>query len=318
MEKFLKKYFYDNISICRLEKKPNIAIYLSKRQMYKVEMEGFSFVIVEIQAEEQFGIVALKKQKAIYEESLQCNIAFSFQTISKKQRDALIQSKISFIATPEQIYLPFLGIVLSERFKKAKEINVEKMMPVTQQLFLYLLYHKESSVLKSKAADDLGITRTSITRASEQLFAMDLIEQNKMGKAVYMRLKYNPKEAIEKATPYMINPIQSKMTVDKTDFNEKHLYSGETALSLYSMLNPPMVKDVAIYKGNIDIKTLKEVDVRFSDTNSVITIELWKYDPMLFAHSDKVDPVSLFCLLKEVEDERVEMAVEEMMEEYVW
>ena len=126
------------------------------------------------------------------------------KTITKAQRDALLSYQIPFVALPDQIYLPFLGILLSNKFKKVKEIKKEKMMPATQQLFLFLFYRKGSSVLKSEAADALRLTRTSITRASEQLLAMDLIEQNKKYFAEtftedeYLSLNYKACENLKK------------------------------------------------------------------------------------------------------------------------
>lgn len=313
-----KKILGDNISIHKLEKKPNVALFLSKRTMYQIKIDGISFVLIEIRSDEKFGAVALKKQMGIYEDKLQSNIAFSFHTITKTQRNSLIYHRIPFVALPEQIYLPFLGVVLSNHFRKPKEIKKEKMMPVTQELFLYLLYQKDVSVLKSAAADALGLTRTSITRASDQLLEMNLIEQEKTGKEIHMKLSHDPQESIEIAKPYMINPVQSKLTINKSDFHKELLYAGETALSRYSMLNPPQIPEVAVYKATIDKNDLHEVDAKWSDPDTIITVELWKYDPLLFSSSDKVDPVSLACSLKDLEDERVEMAIDEMMEEHTW
>lgn len=313
-----KKLFGDEISINRLKENPNIALFLSKRIMYKININGVSFVLIEIRPDEKFGAAALKKQMRVYEDNLQSNIAFSFQTITKMQRDSLIHNRIPFVALPEQIYLPFFGIVLNNNFKKPKEIKKEKMMPVTQQLFLYLLYQKDVSVLKSTAADTLGITRTSVTRASDQLLEMNLIEQKKNGKEIHMKLCHKPKESIELAKPYMINPVQNKFTINKSDYHNELLYSGETALSDYSMLNPPRIPEVAVYKAAIDKNVLHEVDPRWTDPDSIITVELWKYDPLLFSYSGKVDPVSLACSLKDTDDERVEMAIDEMMEELTW
>ena len=49
-----------------------------------------------------------------------------------------------------------------------------------------------------------------------------------------------------------------------------------------------------------------------------IEIELWKYNPSVYTSDEMVDIVSLVQSLKDVEDERVEMQIEEIMEEYKW
>ena len=52
--------------------------------------------------------------------------------------------------------------------------------------------------------------------------------------------------------------------------------------------------------------------------NDYIEIELWKYNPLAYTSDEMVDIVSLVQSLKDVEDERVEMQIEEIMEEYEW
>ena len=46
-------------------------------------------------------------------------------------------------------------------------------------------------------------------------------------------------------------------------------------------------------------------------------VELWRYDPKKLAVTDTVDPISLALALENDSDERVEEAVEEMLDQ-VW
>ncbi|MFA7176805.1 MAG: hypothetical protein WC114_06125, partial [Smithellaceae bacterium] len=47
-------------------------------------------------------------------------------------------------------------------------------------------------------------------------------------------------------------------------------------------------------------------------------IEVWSYEPALFAMDGVVDRLSLFLSLRDEEDERVEAALEQMMREMQW
>lgn len=47
-------------------------------------------------------------------------------------------------------------------------------------------------------------------------------------------------------------------------------------------------------------------------------LEIWSYDPMLFALDGHVDVLSLYISLREAPDARVEQAVEEVMGRYSW
>ena len=307
-----------NVKSEKIEKLPSLPVYLAVREIEWISGDDFQFVLIHISGDDSFRISALKKQYVKYREAFHCQAAFDFPCMTKQQRTALIREKIPFISLPEQIYLPFLGIVLSESFPKPKIIDKDKMMPATQQLFLYLLYQKKNiSVSKSDVAEAMGLTRTSITRASEQLLAMDLIIEEKKGKSIQMKKKFEGREYYEKARPYLINPVQKKITVREKELKEKYLYAGESALSFCSMLNPPRKPVRAVYKGNDEIKELREVDERW-ETETVIQLELWKYDPFLFSETDVVDPVSLICSLMEEEDERVEMCLQECLEGLKW
>lgn len=105
------------------------------------------------------------------------------------------------------------------------------------------------------------------------------------------------------------------MVLRESDISVPYLLSGETALGEYSMLNPPKLKTVALYKGVLDLSNVKEVDARWEDKNKLVHVELWKYNPFLFATDNKVDRISLACSLADCSDERIEMAIDEMLEE---
>ena len=148
--------------------------------------------------------------------------------------------------------------------------------------------------------------------------AMDLVEQEKVGKEVRMFQKSSPKELLEKAKSYLISPVQRKMVVRASNVSIQGLKAGETALSEYSMLNVPKLRTVAVYKGAIECDVLEEVDARWEEEQELVLLELWKYNPLLFEKEGKVDQISLACSMADCKDERVEMAVEEMLEELVW
>ena len=124
--------------------------------------------------------------------------AYLFKKLTKVQRDALIERKVAFVSVPDQIYLPFLGVMMRNNFRKEPDVNTDKMMPATQSLFLYILYHGNGSyILKKQAAEDLSLTRTSITRASRQLKEMGLIAEERHGKEIRMTSLADGRELFE-------------------------------------------------------------------------------------------------------------------------
>ena len=57
------------------------------------------------------------------------------------------------------------------------------------------------------------------------------------------------------------------------------------------------------------------MDPLWDDITNGIQLELWKYPPALFGRNGKVDPISLYCSLKDTPDERIENELETMLEE---
>lgn len=307
---------------CKMDKTKvkGLALYMtSGREFFMADIDGESFLLVKISANDRFGSIALEKQLTIFKNTMECEVAFQFDSLTKLQRDALIKRHIPFIAGSDQIYLPFLGIILRNNLKNMENVVADKMMPATQCLFLYLLYnHQHEYALKKQAADDLGLTRTSITRASEQLRAMGLITEEQQGKEIRMKTVVTGYDLYLLAREYLITPVQRRMYVERTDNLNSLVEAGESALSDRSMLGEPRIAIRAAFKGNETVKGLKEVDIKWQENVDIVMIELWKYDPLLFAKEGIVDPVSMAMSLSDSDDERVQGELERCMEEYEW
>lgn len=314
----LQDYFGCQITHEVLQKKMKVPLFMAKREMYCIKMMDISFVLVNIANNDSFGIAALKKQYAQYTEESEMNVAFHFQAITQSQRNILVKNRIPFISLPGNVFLPFLGIILNDKFKN-DNIKNDKMMPATQALFLYLFYSdKEEKILKSQVAVALNLTRTSITRASEQLQKMGLIEQNRIGKEIHMNCKWEGKEFYEKAKPFLANPVQKVIYIRDDKISDKLIKAGETGLGEQTMLNPPSIAEFAIYKDDKLVNQFQIVDKKWADEKEQIKVELWKYDPKLFSKKGIVDTISLVTSLGDNKDERIEMAVDELLEEAKW
>lgn len=307
---------------CKIEKTKvkGLALYMTAgREFFKASVEGLSFLLVKISSDDRFGAIALEKQLAALKNAMECEVAFQFESLTNLQREALLERHIPFIAGSDQIYLPFLGIILRNNLKTMNNVAIDKMMPATQCLFLYLLYKcQQDHVLKKQAAEELGLTRMSITRASEQLRAMGLITEEKYGKEVRMKTVATGYELYSLAKEYLISPVQRRMYVEKTDSTEVLVLAGESALSEVSMLGEPKITVRAVWKGEEIVKSLTEVNIKWQENIDTIMVELWKYDPLLFAKDGMVDPVSMAVSLSDTDDERVHGELERFMEEYKW
>lgn len=317
MKNYLIKLFGNFIKINKVPTAQNVPLYLvSGRNFYEITLYDVPFIVVEVSDNEKFSAIAYKKHAAKLSDTYSKNIAFVFKTMTKSQRNSLMNNLIPFIYPEEQVFLPFIGIILNERFRNTAQYNIEKMMPVTQMLFLYLAYSSSDDVIKSVAADDLGLSRPNITRASSQLRAMGLITEYKTGKEAHMLRIAKGWEYYKFAEQFLINPVHKKVMVKTNHIDLSGPIAGYCALSQFSMLNPPKYKIQAIFKGNKDINKLTSVDSRW-ESEEVTEVELWKYDPNLFSKAGVIDPISMLCSIT-ADDERTENAISEVMEMKLW
>lgn len=315
MKKQLEQYFGCEVKVTECKNTLALPIFMTMRDIKLVEFYSVSFALVNIIKEPELTIAAIKKQQKKYEEALQCPIAYEMVLNSVSMRNALVKNGVPFVDLPGNVFLPFMGIVLQDMYRK-QLVKADKMMPATQMVFLELLYMEdEESVLKSEVAKKLNLTKTSITRATAQLEEMELIQQVKSGTEISIKRNHPRKEYYEKAEAYLINPVQKVITIMRYEATFELLSAGETALSQVSELNPPRIEECAIYKGEEVIDQLEIVDARYEDQGNCLNVQLWKYNPSYFAREGRVDPVSLACTFKGNEDERIGMCIEELLEE---
>lgn len=208
---------------------------------------------------------------------------------------------------------------MRNNLKPSHEVAADKMMPATQCLFLYLLYNNQNAyVLKKQAAEALGLTKSSITRASEQLKAMKLITEEQVGKEIRMKTVASGFALFQVARPYLVTPVQRIVYTERASVCGEMCLAGESALSKVSMLGEPKYNTLAIYKGDDLVRDFVELDIKWQEDTDAVQIELWKYKPELFAKDGIVDPVSLALSLSDNADERVQGELKDFLEGYTW
>lgn len=81
------------------------------------------------------------------------------------------------------------------------------------------------------------------------------------------------------------------------------------------MMNAFEYKVYAIDKRNIDKYISYEIP---EQSQNCCKVEIWNYDPQLFAdENNNVDIISLYSSFMNLDDERVHIELEELMEEYL-
>lgn len=235
-------------------------------------------------------------------------VVFDLKKLSDYRRKGMLESNIPFM-TDKQLFLPFIGTLLME--EKNNDLNIEKFMFSTQQLFLMYIYNDQNKMYVANAGKKLPYSAMTLSRAVKQLEASELFLVYKDGVNKVIESKYNRRDLFERAKPFLLNPVRKYGYIDKSRIDENMVLASESALAEKTMLNSPKLITYAIDEQKID---KNQMENELVDPNKQVKLELWGYDPKLFSNDDVADSLSVALSLREHEDERIEEAIDACIE----
>ncbi len=110
MKKQLEQYFGCEVKIAEYKNKLPLPIFMTMRDITMVEIYGVNFAVIDVMKETELSVAAMKKQKAKYEEVLQCPVAYEVVLNSVSMRNALVKNGVPFVDLPGNVFLPFMWI----------------------------------------------------------------------------------------------------------------------------------------------------------------------------------------------------------------
>jgi DNA-binding MarR family transcriptional regulator len=258
------------------------------------------------------AISAIKKHLSKISESVNIPLVLDLVSLNARQRKALIAAQIPFVVDRNQLYLPFIGVVLQERYINHREQS-DTLFPSAQLVLFHYLYQSEQEMYTSGLAELLGISAMQISRTVKQLTALKLVTTRKYGVQIVFAGTAQGFALFDKAKPHLLSPIRKKFYVEKDTLPPNLPIAGVSALAEYTMLNPPEVTAYA-FEGKVNelpgTNTLVDADAQAE-------IEVWRYSPTLLSAKDNLpDPLSLWATIADG-DARIELAKDELLKD-IW
>lgn len=311
---YLQEVLAQRITITPYDYLSKLPLFLTNEyEFYQAKLHEIDCVLLKLNVER---IIPEKIQKHIMKirEYGDHKPVLIFDNLRLSQRKKLVKARIPFIVPHYQIYLPFICL----DFNESKVLEVPKMKhfsAMTQQLFLYLMNLNISEVQTKLVAQNLNMAYATANRCIRQFVEEGLIIQT----GVATRKSYHSiekKELWDKGKSFLVSPISRMFVLKALPNNLKTNLSGESALSKLTMINGSDISVYAISKKNFeDIDKSLIINEEDLDDEMYYKLEVWKYDPSIFAKNGIVDPFSLYAIYSESNDERIEIEIEELIEE---
>mgnify|MGYP006275229177 CR=1 FL=1 len=317
-----KNYLNDTLGIqtnlSKCEETGSLPFFLHDYyNFYTLNLLEREFVVLAAKNGEDLTPAKIHKHMHLVEDKFKLQAIFLGESLSSFNRQRLITYKAPFIIPDNQMYLPDLAIDLKEHFIKARS-KTEKLGPAAQVVVLYALLNPDvDTVTPKELANRLGYSMMSMSRAVDAIETAELATVSFEGRRRVVKLDPNRRQLWEKALPYLKTPVRKRLWVSGLK-NHELLMAGESALAGYSMLTSPKQPVYAISaSGWKKLKNEMPVEVSPYPDEAEFQLEVWRYDPRIFTEEETVDPLSLYVSFQETEDERIESALEEMMEKKV-
>ena len=235
-------------------------------------------------------------------------------------RKRLIEQRVPFIVPGRQMYLPELGLDLRERARTPRPSPSRRALrPATQAVLIFLLLERDGDGTATTAttlAPSLGYSAMTLSRAFDELEAAGLATTSSSGRERVLRFREDRRQTWERARPWLIDPVKSRhfVTIDPAG-----LKAGQDALARLTMLAEPRLPVTAIGHRAWLAFRRERPEAEVPDRDSArCEIEVWKYPPREHDRPGVVEPLSLLLSLEQTADERVEQALDTLVEQVRW
>jgi len=252
-------------------------------------------------------------------------VVFIFPRLQAFERKRYIQQGIAFIVPRRQIYLPMVLMDLRESpggRTGAKGEPPQALSAPAQVVVLFYLQKSELDAWSLKHwAQVLSYSTMTLTRARNELVNAELCLPQEKGRSIELHFPQDRPALWQKALPYLRTPVQKQCTIQPRPDKALKLYqAGITALAHYTLINadpnPVYALSATDYRKATKEKHIQEQ--LFAEENTLV-IERWRYEPAVLATDQRtVDPLSLYLSLKNDPNERVQDALQTLMETLAW
>lgn len=298
--------------------------------LYHTTLFNTEIILAELKNEDKLSIQQTEKQVKQINNLLNQKVVVVLENVQAYNRRRLIEKGVNFIVPGKQLYMPELLIDLRENFvhPKTKQRN-EILLPSAQFLLLYHIIHRnqqwklEEHPFK-EIAHKLGYTPMAITNAIDNLKYHELVDvEGEKEKFICFRYEKHELWSIAQQKNLLVNPVIKTVFVDEKPKELFLLHCNASALPEYTDLNPSRQEYYAIEKTVFYGLQKSNALVNPNDYEGKYALEVWKYNPLKLADklpNDRaiVDPLSLFLSLKDSRDERIEMALDQILEKFIW
>ena len=283
-------------------------------ELFSVYQDSVEWIIAK--PKKELRLNALRYDRSQIEKAAGLNCALYFNKLNYYTKETMLNEGIPFILEGKQVFLPFLGMLLSKKDDR-RLVPVHTISFLTQKLILCALYERWNDMNATTIAEKLGVTKMSVSRCLDEIEYLDIKILDNSGKTRKVSVSEELKVLWEEIKPVLRNPVIARFQLAEDIRLDKK--AGISALCEFSMLSDNGYPTYAIIKSELKETNIKQIrQISIGEDIGCEVLELGYF----IEYNGKMvqDPLSIMLSLsaEDLEDERVQICIEEMLEEYVW
>ena len=316
MKEFLEKILRQNVIMTENKEvyKKLPLVYRGRYDIFTVETNGALWMAIH--PKDDVGLVMLRRDRAGVEKMTGLNCAIFLDRTTFYIKEKMMEEGIPFVIEGKQVFLPFIGYLLSK--ENERELTpVHLISFLTQKMLLMAIYERWNEVKVSDAAKRIGVSTKSASRCFDELEYLNIDVLGMKGKSRVINIPDDRKQLWQQIERVLRNPVIRRFVLGEDMKIEKK--AGISALCEYSLLSDNVYPTYAVTKRELKASGVK-VEKQVSELEEIgcVVLELGYF--IDFLGKGFQDPLSVVLSLtgEEQEEERVDISINEMLEEYVW
>ena len=316
MKEFLEKILRQNVIMTENKEvyKKLPLVYRGRYDIFTVETNGALWMAIH--PKDDVGLVMLRRDRAGVEKMTGLNCAIFLDRTTFYIKEKMMEEGIPFVIEGKQVFLPFIGYLLSKE-------NERELAPVhlisflTQKMLLMAIYERWNEVKVSDAAKRIGVSTKSASRCFDELEYLNVGVLGMKSKSRVIEIPDDRKELWLQIEHILRDPVIRRFILREDMKLEKK--AGISALCEYSLLSDNVYPTYAVTKKELKASGVKmEKQAGKLEEIGCVVLELGYF--IDFCGKGLQDPLSVALSQtgEEQEEERVDLSINKMLEEYVW
>ncbi len=308
----LFSYIQNTTNWIIIPKELNIKVPLYMKSAYDLwysEISSFKVLFLRIK-DSKIDMRIHKNAVKKLEDLCFCKVVLVFDNLNTKNINSLIKKNIAFIIQNKQIYMPFFMMQIQTKNEKA---DLKEIYELSTDAEIILIGHLSGIIKNEMIIKDISnlIKKDSrtVSKALDILESMQYINIEKIGRKKFIYFE-SKEELYNRFMKQNKLAIKYSFYIKDYKYKENIIYSGYTALAKYSTLIEENIKTIAI--DNKNLKSLDFEKYKCEKEDAKYKIEVWDRNPFIFSYKDLVNPLYIIRFFKDIEDEGIEYALEEI------